>query len=254
MTKGELRELLGFGGLETLDKYYSIYEARVVEVDVLSNNRVKVLAPEIYSNDPYPEWVYPIGLPSSTNITVNIPIEKGETVYLVFRKGDLRFPNYFRKVSVPDFKGLKDKFKFDVEKSIFAAVYDTIIGVTTSNEFKVENKSKSVKLTPESCDITSQNSTPVPNVNGDTLRNQLDAILSATNDLNDNLKNLITSLDAFLIASQVVSVVVPPYTAALTGFQTSLIPIKVEVGKLTATLTKLKSEIPNNKSKTLNND
>lgn len=102
----EFKRLLAQFGIEYFGKYYSIYQATVIDnEDPDFRGRVKVSCPAVYGDDIYPYWALPMGLASSNTALWMIP-NVGDVVWVQFEGGDARYPvwswGWFKQDAAPN--------------------------------------------------------------------------------------------------------------------------------------------------------
>lgn len=104
-------------GLEVIGRYYGTYLATVCEVDDPNNqDRVQLIIPQVTGTDPYPVWALPKNIYSGKDYGVQLPISKGETVWVSFQFGSVKKPlwerSYYRVKEKPqEFGGVDEAFK-----------------------------------------------------------------------------------------------------------------------------------------------
>jgi hypothetical protein len=83
------------GGLEFYGLFYGIYRGIVVaNSDPLGIGRIKIKVPEINGGSVLPDWAYPSFPFIGNNAGDYFPPEIGVIVWIVFQKGDARYPVY----------------------------------------------------------------------------------------------------------------------------------------------------------------
>jgi len=102
----QLREAVRQDGLENaLDRYYSVYRGTVVDnEDPEFRGRLKVSCVDAYGSEYLDDWALPMGIPSGGTTLWQIP-SVGNTVWIQFEYGDVRFPvwswGWFKDGSAP---------------------------------------------------------------------------------------------------------------------------------------------------------
>jgi hypothetical protein len=129
-----LIDILRYRGLEYLGRFYGVYRGKVVDNnDPLKMGRVKVIV-DIISPKPLEEWAIPIGFWAGRGHGEFYVPEKDEIVYVMFEKGDPRYPlyiggHYFKenipedmKSNYPKVRGIvtkKGRCRNNYKKSLF---------------------------------------------------------------------------------------------------------------------------------------
>lgn len=127
MDFGEFIKTLINEGLEYFNLYYSDYEGHVADSDDPENRgRIKVSCPAIYGNNVPDIWALPKGMFSGKNIGFYAMPQKGDPVWISFRKGNAKFPiwqyGWIPKDYAPE-KAAKDVYIFQTPKG-YKLVYD----------------------------------------------------------------------------------------------------------------------------------
>jgi len=91
----EFFERLQTIGLEYFEKWYGIYQAKVVDnVDPQGQGRIKVAVPSLGRDDAIENFAYPIAPFAGTDVGFFFPPEIGDLVWVMFERGDPKFPLY----------------------------------------------------------------------------------------------------------------------------------------------------------------
>lgn len=84
-----------YHGLEGFGKYYSNYEAIVVDdKDPEHRGRLKVIIPNITGEKPHPKWATPLGIYAGKEYGLFLLPSIGDVVEIAFDFGDPRFPRW----------------------------------------------------------------------------------------------------------------------------------------------------------------
>ncbi len=120
MTVGELINIIVNEGLEYFNLYYSSYEGQVADNDDPENRgRLKIKCPASYGENTPDIWALPKGMFTGKNIGLYAIPQKGDPLWISFRKGNPKNPIWtygsIPKGYAPD-KASKDVFVFQTPK------------------------------------------------------------------------------------------------------------------------------------------
>lgn len=176
-------------------QYFGFYKGSVADTNDTDNlGRLKLSVPQIYGDETYDYWAYPLGLFAGKDIGFFAIPNKGDNVWVTFENGDPRYPlwcygwwgdNQAPKTAKPEVKVLQTtkghKIEFDDEKGI--------LRVSDCNKNVVEMNDKGVSIISNNISLGKLDKSKEPAVLGDTLEKLLQQMME---DLG-NVKTIQTS-------------------------------------------------------------
>lgn len=170
-------------------QYFGFYKGIVQDVaDPENAGRVMLSVPEIYGDETYDYWAYPLGMFAGKNIGFFAVPNKGDNVWVTFENGDPRYPlwtygwwgdNQAPKTAKPEVKVLQTttghRVELDDEKKL--------IRITDCNSNIVELNKQGISLISPNISLGKLDKSAEPAVLGDTLERLLREMMKDLGDL-----------------------------------------------------------------------
>lgn len=187
-------------GLETLGLYCSFYRALVVDnKDPEKMGRLKLMIPGI-SDESVDYWTKPLGMFSGKNYGMKAIPQKGAVVYVMFEMGDPSKPvwlqGYFGLGEMPEGYDNPAHYWFVTPGGASFEIHDEDGELTINDhhgnsvELNENGISLDVKSSKKKIFLGNINEADEPAVLGDTLKAQLDQIISNQMKINEQLEAL----------------------------------------------------------------